>query len=146
MKLRSTFALGEHWQLGGTLDARSGRAVNAFGVGNPFDGTNYRSFYVCRENCGSEIASERVYSLEKRGSHGRLPWTYDVGAYVAFNFDFGVTDLNVRLSVFNLLDQDVVQDVNETFDDDIGFRNPNYGIANRYQSPRYAMLTLSLDF
>ena len=124
----------------------SGRPINAFGVGNPFDGTNYNSFYVCVENCLSEVPSERVYELNPRGSRGELPWTYDVGTYVSYRHSFGVTDLEVKLTVFNLLNQDSVVEVDETLESDIGVRNPDYRLATGYQAPRSALLTVTLDF
>jgi Carboxypeptidase regulatory-like domain/TonB-dependent Receptor Plug Domain len=146
VKLRGTYAFNEHWLVGSAINAQSGRPINAFGVGNPFDGSNYHSFYVCVENCLSEIPSERVYELNPRGSEGELPWTYDVDAYVSYRHSFAVTDLEVRLSVFNLLNQDSVIEVDESLETDIGFLNPDYRVATGYQAPRSAMLTLTLDF
>jgi Carboxypeptidase regulatory-like domain/TonB-dependent Receptor Plug Domain len=145
-KLRGAYGFNDHWLVGGTVNVLSGRPVNAFGVGNPFDGTSYNSFYVCVENCQSPVPSERVFELNPRGSQGELPWTYDVGAYVSYRHSFGVTDLEVKLTVFNLLNQDSVIEVDETLDAGIGVRNPDYRLATGYQAPRSALLTLTLDF
>ena len=97
-KFRGAYALGEHWQLGGTMVAQSGRPVNAFGVGNPFDGTNYHSNFICVANCTADNPSERVYERSPRGSGGRLPWTYDLGLNVTYLHSFGDTNLRAKLA------------------------------------------------
>ena len=145
-KFRGSYGLGEHWAVGSTLVAQSGRPINAFGVGNPFDGTNYHSNFVCVANCTSENPSQRIYEASRRGSGGRLPWTYDLGANVTYQNSFGGTDLRVKLAVYNLLNQEKVREVDDELESDIGFINPEYGQGTTYQSPRYAQLTVSVNF
>jgi hypothetical protein len=149
LKLRGAYALTDSWQFGATFDLQSGRPISALGAGNPFDGTVYHSFYICTQNCDSEVASERVYELHKRASGGRTPWTYDLNANVTYKHSFSAADLQVRLSVYNLLNQQRVTQVDEdleqseTVSDE---KNPDYGIGTGYQTPRYAQLTFTLDF
>jgi hypothetical protein len=149
LKLRGTYALTPHWQLAGTLNAQSGGPVTGYGVGNPFDATNYHSYYVCVQNCDSPISEERVYEASPRGGFGHLGWTYNVGASISYvmPLDDKGAGVRVKLSVYNLLnqqrtvlvDQDLQTDIsdstNSTFRQPIGF-----------QSPRYAQLTVSLNF
>ena len=157
LKLRGIYGITEHWQLGGTLTAMSGRPVSAFGVGNPFDGTNYHSNYVCIDRCtyyedpetGEHIdylPSQRIYAHSARGAGGRLPWTYDLGASITWLRSFGSTNVRVKLAVYNLLDQQRVLSVDEERESDIGFLNPTWRQGSGYQSPRYAQLTVSADF
>jgi hypothetical protein len=145
-KFRGTYAFGEHWQVGATLTAQSGRPVNAFGVGNPFDGTNYHSFFVCVSNCLSDVPSERVYELRGRGAGGRLPWTYDLGANLSYLHSFGNADLRIKFAVYNILNQRREIEVDDEFESDIGFPNPEYLQPTAFQSPRYGQLTISLNF
>ena len=145
-KFRGSYGLGEHWALGGTLTAQSGRPVNAFGVGNPFDGTNYHSNFICVANCTADSPSQRIYEASRRGDGGRLPWTYDLGANVSYQNTFGPTDLHVKLAVYNLLNQEKVREVDDELESDIGFINPEYGQGTSYQTPRYAQLTVSVNF
>ncbi len=147
-KARGTYAINDHWQVAGTVDVRSGSPITGFGVGNPFDSTNYHSYYICVENCDSDFSADRVYAHSSRGKYGRTPWIYNLGASVSYETDIGATaKLKAKLSVYNLLNQQrtirVDQDLqttisnstNSTFEQPIGF-----------QSPRYAQITVSLDF
>ena len=147
IKVRGSYALGDHWQIGATLSSSSGGPITGFGVGNPFDGTNYHSFYVCVENCTSEVPSERVYRLSPRGGFGRLPWTYEVGASVTYLQQLGEdVNLRVKFSVFNLFDQQRKIQVDQDFDNDIGDPNESFLEANSFQTPRYGQLLVSLNF
>jgi hypothetical protein len=148
-KFRGAYALTEQWQFGATLNVQSGRPISELGSGNPFDGTVYHSFYICVQNCSSEVPSERVYELHKRGSGGRTPWTFDLNANVSWKYDFSAADLLVKLSVYNLLNQERVVQVDEQLERNqaVGdVKNALYGIGTGYQSPRYAQLTVTLDF
>jgi hypothetical protein len=145
-KFRGAYGFNENWQVGATLVAQSGRPINAFGVGNPFDGTNYHSNFICVENCTSENPSERVYVASRRGSGGDLPWTYDFGANVTYLRQFGNANLRVKFAVYNLFNSERVIEVDDELESDIGFINPTYRQATGYQAPRYAQLTVSVDF
>jgi outer membrane receptor for ferrienterochelin and colicin len=154
-KFRGTYGFNEHWQLGGTLNAQSGRPVSAFGVGNPFDGTDYHSNYICVDRCTFHIVdgvrvdylpSERVYAHSQRGAGGRLPWTYDVGASITYLQSFDHTNLRVKLAVYNLLNQQRLTSVDEQLESDIGSLNQTYKQGTGYQAPRYAQFVVSLDF
>jgi hypothetical protein len=147
IKFRGTYAINENWQLGATLNAQSGQPINGFGVGNPFDATDFFSFYICVQNCESENASERVYELSPRGSYGRLPWTFDLGASISYLRNIGSSKLRVDFVVFNLLDQRKVIAVDETRQDTIGNdTNPFFLYGTDYQLPRSAQIKVSLDF
>jgi hypothetical protein len=147
IKARGSYAISDHWQIGATLNVSSGGPITGFGVGNPFDGTNYHSFYICVENCTAENPSERVYRLSPRGGYGRLPWTYEVGASVTYLQQLGEdVDLRVKFSVFNLFDQQRKIEVDQDLDSDIGSVNESFLQATSFQAPRYGQLLVSLNF
>jgi hypothetical protein len=147
-KLRGAYALSASWEFGATLGVQSGRPISAIGTGNPYDGLAYWSFFNCIQNCLSDVPSERVYELRGRGNEGRTPWLYDLGANVAFRHSFSATDLKVKLSVYNLLNQQHATQVDDRAEeeDSIGVPNEFYRLGDGYQSPRYATLTFNLDF
>ena len=118
IKVRGLYAFNDHWQVGATLDARSGRPVSALGAGNPYDETEFLSHYICMANCDLPN-DQRTYQLFPRGGYGRLPWTFDVGASLTYLYSFNNADLRVKFAVFNLLDQQRVTEVNE----DLKFEN-----------------------
>ena len=144
IKLRGAYALTPNWQFGATLAAASGRPKSALGLGNPIDGQAFHSFFVCTSPCGAP--GSRVYELNPRGSEGRTPWTYDMGLNVTFNYGFSAADLSIKLAVYNVFNQETVIETDERLETAVGARNPQYGIGTGYQNPRYATLTMKLDF
>lgn len=154
-KFRGSYALGENWTLGATLNAQSGRPISEYGAGNPFDSTEFLSHYICAERCGIDPAtgdpylpSQRIYRLAKRGSFDRTPWTFDLGASISYATTIGRSNLRAKLAFYNLLDQQRVIEVDETLEeqDGIGTLRPEFGRGTAYQSPFYSQLTISLDF
>jgi hypothetical protein len=145
-KLRSAYAVSEGWELGATLSVQSGRPISAIGSGNPFDANDYWSFFICTQNCLSDVASERVYELRGRGNEGRTSWLYDLGANVTFRHSFSVADLRVKLAIYNLLDQQRETQVVDRLEPNLGVPNEFYRLGDGYQSPRYGTLTFNLDF
>jgi hypothetical protein len=128
--------------VGASLTALSGRPISAFGSANPFDATSYHSFFICTANCDSEADAE--YELLGRGSQGRTPWTFDVGANVTWQHSFGPTDVLVKLAVYNLLNQERVLEVDESY-------NPtdpddSFGRGLAFSAPRYGQLTFQVKF
>lgn len=157
IKLRGTYALDEHWHFGASLDARSGGPITAFGVGNPYDAESYHSYYLCVQNClvGSGVTAQegatwstasRVYEWSERGGRGRMPWTFNLGASVSYFHDLGWADLKVKLAVFNLLNQQRTVRVEQELEPSLGTRDPYFGYGLGFQSPRYAQLSVALDF
>jgi hypothetical protein len=137
-KLRGSYGLGEHWEVGTSLSVQSGAPISAIGKRNPFDNTNFYSFYIFNSETGQ-------YELRPRGSEGRTPWIFDLGANVTYRQKFSFADLRVKLSVYNLLNQQRVVQVEEEL---VTIPNPDseFGYGTAYQSPRYALLTFNLDF
>jgi len=157
-KLRGTYALTDNWRLGATLDARSGGPITAFGVGNPYNWKSYHSYYLCVENCTADqtianpeigdswSTSDRVFEHSPRGGAGRMPWTYDIGASVAYERSFGWADFSAKLAVYNLLDNQEPVWVYQELEPGVGDRDEFFGQERFLQSPRYAQLILSLSY
>jgi outer membrane receptor protein involved in Fe transport len=115
-------------------------------VGTPFDTRQYHSFYVCT-NCGPGVtAANRIYELVPRGSVTRTPWTFDLGASIAYNREVWGGDLNVKFAVYNLLNRQQATQLNENRDLNGPIFNPTFLQENGFQAPRYGQLTVSLDF
>jgi len=147
LKMRGAYAFNDHWSVGATLSANSGRPISAFGTENPFDDTSYHSYFICTANCQDRNHANRTYELRTRGSQGRTPWLFDLGANVTFDYPFPVANLEVKLAVYNLLNQQRVTAVDEDLVSlDPKLTNADYGLGANYQAPRYALLTLKMDF
>ena len=58
----------------------------------------------------------------------------------------GAGNLRASLAVFNLFNSERVLQVDETRESDIGDRNSNFLNPTGWQAPRFAQLTVALDF
>ena len=142
IKLRGMYGFGSDWRVGMTLDVRSGRPISAFGEGNPFDGESYHSFFICTANCDSE--ADAVYELYGRGNEGRTPWIFDLGANVSWQHTFGEVEVLAKLAVYNLLNQERVLEVDESFNPTSA--SDSFGVGTAYFAPRYGQLILTVKF
>jgi hypothetical protein len=147
LKARGVYAFSDHWQFGSTLNLQSGRPISALGLGNPFDATEYHSFYVCVANCDADSPFDRTYELRSRGSGGRTDWTYDVGASITYLRSIGEADLRVKFAVYNLFNSQRAIEVDEDMAVDQSL-DPlaTFGTPVQFQSPRFAQLTVTVDF
>ncbi|UGB38412.1 TonB-dependent receptor [Frateuria soli] len=148
LKLRGTYAITPHWQVGANADVHSGGPITGFGVGNPYDASNYHSYYICVENCESDNSAERVYQHSARGAYGRLPWTYTLDASLSYILPFqGGGDLRVKLAVYNLLNQQRTVQVNQDLQSAISNETDStFKLPIGFQSPRFTQLTVSVNF
>lgn len=161
VKLRGSYALNEQWSFGGTLNAQSGGPINRFGVTWPNDlraaasftteGSGGGTFWHCvapagQPNCNAVPLDQRVYVYAPRGSGGRLPWTYNLGASVTWTAPVEGLDLKARLSVYNLTNEQEVINVRQRYESNPGVVRPLYGTGTRWQSPRYMQLVVTWNF
>ncbi|HET6633256.1 MAG TPA: TonB-dependent receptor [Rhodanobacteraceae bacterium] len=158
IKMRGSYALNEHWRVGGTLDAHSGGPITAFGVGNPYNWKSYHSYYLCVDNCTPDqtfddpqegdtwSTADRVFEHSPRGGAGRMPWYVNLGASVSYEYQFSFATLHAKLAVYNLLDRQEPVWVYQELEPGVGDRNDLFGKERFLQSPRYAQFTVSLDF
>ena len=144
-KVRASYGLTDNWLFGASFAAASGRPISKLGVGNPIDGQSFHSYFICTANCSAAFG-QRVYEFNARGSEGRTPWIFDVGLNATYRYSFSAADVQVKLSVYNLLDQQRETQVAEVYETAIGSPNAGYGLPSGYQTPRYATLTLKVDF
>ncbi|WP_202840809.1 TonB-dependent receptor [Luteimonas saliphila] len=155
IKLRGSYALNEQWSFGAMLTALSGGPINEFGVSWPNDSTGAASFVTegsgggsfwhCVQNCAGAVA-DRIYEYAPRGSGGRLPWTYNLGANVTWTLPVEGVDLKARFSVFNLLNDQEVINVRQRYELGPGVTRGLHGTGTRWQSPRYAQLVVTWNF
>lgn len=160
LKLRGTYAISPNWQVAGNVDIHSGGPITAYGVGNPFDATNYHSYYICVDKCGfipgqfdangdpvPYPSEDRVYQASARGGKGRLPWTYTLDASLSYLLPIDDGKMRVKLTVFNLLNQQRTVQVDQDQQTDISnATNATFLQPIGFQAPRYVQLTFSAEF
>jgi hypothetical protein len=136
VKIFGAYSIQENLVAGANFSYQSGRPINAFGV-HPTDdfaaayGT--ASFFVDGE-------------LVPRGSLGNQPSTWQLDMSLTYTTEVGGYDLVLRGDIYNLFDNDSVVETEENFEFDDGTPDPDYGLIDRYQSPRYARLSASISF
>ena len=117
-------------------------------------------FHLRGTNCRlAGVREDRVYEASPRGRSGRLPWTYTLDASITYVLPFNDGKMRVKLTVFNLLnqqrkvqvDQDLQTDIGDVIDANgndtgIGALNATFLQPIGFQAPRYVQLTFSADF
>ncbi len=142
-KLRGAYALTDDLSMGLNMRANSGRPISAQGVGNPYDSTNYHSWFICVADCTTDTPQ---YQLTKRGQYGETPWVFNIDFNVSYDMSLGGTDMKLRLDIFNVLNSQSVLLVDEERDLDIGTTNPEFLRASAWQSPRYMQISAQVKF
>jgi outer membrane receptor for ferrienterochelin and colicin len=155
IKLRGAYKLNDMWAFGSTLTAQSGGPITGFGVAWPNDSTGAASFVTegsgggsfwhCVQNCDGTW-EERAFEYSGRGAFGRKPWIYDLSANVTWTLPSPTTDLKIRFSVFNLLNDQEVLNIRARYEKGPGVTRGLFGTGTRWQSPRYAQLVLTWNF
>lgn len=155
IKLRGAYKLNEMWSFGATFSALSGGPITAFGVAWPDDSLGAGSFvtegsgggsgWLCVQNC-DKAWNQRVFEYSPRGAFGRMPWIYNLGANVTWTLPVPGVDLKVRLSVFNLLNEQEVINVRARYEKGPGVKRALFGTGTRWQSPRYSQLVMTWNF
>jgi hypothetical protein len=133
-KLFGSYAVTPEWTVGASAIIQSGRPRNCFGI---YAGT--------LDTASINYANASFYCngvLTPRGSLGRLPWTREYNAQVAYAPQWQ-KGLLFKMDVLNVLNTRGYKGIEESFDDD-----PLYGrpILGSTQSPRSVRLTAQYEF
>jgi hypothetical protein len=115
------------WTLGGNFLVASGRPLSC--IGNHPTDTAYQSNYFY---CDGKPAP--------RGSLGKLPTDVRFDVNVVFK-PVQVNGLAFKVDVFNLLNKQTVQAINETYNSGTGVINSGYGRVASFADPRSVRLT-----
>jgi outer membrane receptor protein involved in Fe transport len=146
-KLRGTYAINKHWQVGADLSVLSGSPITGYGVGDPYDNKVYHSYFICVSNCDAVRSQDRVYQESPRGKYGRTPWTYDLGASLTYLTPVSEkSNLRVKFAIYNLLNQQRILGVDQDLQTSVGGTSSTFMQPQRFQSPRFGQLTVSVDF
>lgn len=97
----------------------------------------------------SKLAGHPTYGpnerfIGNRGAFGRSPTLMNLDGHFSYPFKLGDYDLEIMLDVFNLFNQQKATEIDQEYsfcsdptqDETADCRNPNWGNATAYQSPR----------
>jgi len=99
LRLNGAYTLQSGIQLGGTFFYRTGRPVNSFGY-HPTGPTYPYAFYTAGQPT-------------PRGSMGRTDDVWSLSLTAGYSWSWGKTELDARVDVFNLFDNQAVLEVEE---------------------------------
>jgi outer membrane receptor protein involved in Fe transport len=123
-------------QLGGNFFYSTGRPINSFGL-HPTDEDSRAygavSFYTNGEP-------------RPRGCCGRTDNVWGLDLMARYNFRLGNVEMNLRLDVFNVFDNDAVTRLDEFGELDNGETNPTYGETINHQNPRRVRFGIGASF
>ncbi|MBB2483877.1 carboxypeptidase regulatory-like domain-containing protein [Mitsuaria sp. WAJ17] len=128
--------LNDQWQVGGNVLLAAGRPTNCLGAyagSNPTGDQGYGSSY---HYCDGKPSP--------RGTFGHLSWDTRFDMNVVYR-PATIKGLSLRVDVFNLLNRQVAQNVDETYLDGDAV-SPTFGRTLSYTAPRSVKFTLSYDF
>lgn len=142
--------------VGANLTAQSGRPKNCFGnYGgiNPDGDPGYGSafFYCSVTNAAGVVQTDgsgnAVVAATPRASQGRLPWDYTLDMNVVYK-PARFKGLTLRADVFNLLNKQTVQAINEVHENDSDPTSllETYRSPIGYTAPRAVKLTAQYEF
>ena len=143
-KLYGSYSLTDNWSVGLNSSLVAGRPVSmrglSFPANSPIPQPGYGDTYYVYNS------TTKTYIFNPRGSKGETPWLFNLDASVSYAFTYNQLEGRVSLDMFNVLDTQQVQSVNELGETVSGTQNQFYGMANSYQTPRQIRLGVSLDF
>ncbi len=97
----------------------------------------------------SKLGAHRTYGpnerfIGNRGEFGRTPTLMNLDAHISYPFKIGDYDLELMLDIFNVFNQQKATQVDQEYsfcsdptqDESADCKNPNWGQATAYQSPR----------
>ncbi len=136
VKLFGAYQFDMGLQVGGQIQYRSGRPINAFGV-HPTD--PFSELY------GAESFFDQGQAVN-RGSRGTTDSVWFMNLTTKYDFEVGPANLSARIDIFNVLDNDSTTEVNELADQESGAVNTRYLAQTNTQNPRRVRFGLSLRF
>jgi hypothetical protein len=162
IKVYGSYQINDYVNLGLNATAISPRSYGCIGrVPNRIDGGsagayNAAGFYCVVDTAGN-ILTQGPYNvntnvggitgqLTPRGSVFKNDWQTQVNLDVALKIPTDAFDGTLRLSIFNLLNDKAVFDLQEVGTTGAGAPSPNYRLPLTYQTPRFVRVQFGVNF
>ncbi|SFC56092.1 Outer membrane receptor proteins, mostly Fe transport [Microbulbifer thermotolerans] len=144
LKVRGSYALTDEVLLSANASIKSGMPISCLGYYNP-DGSIDES-----SPAGDPVSYGSSYhtcfgSVAEPGKE-RTPWTRNLDLAVTYTPAMFEDKLSLSLQVFNVLDEQEPLQVDVTSEEGPYTVSNTYRVPIAYQTPRYAMLTATLNF
>lgn len=140
LKVRGSYAFNDEWSASGNLRIMSGAPISCWGFYD-MDGTGetdpvgYGGAYY--HSCFGE---------ESKPGKTRTPWTHRVDLGVTYRPAFFDHKLALGLNVFNVFNERHATVIDSTSETTKYTVSNTYGIPLSFATPRYVMLSISMDY
>jgi len=162
IKAYGSYQLSDIVNLGVNFSAVSPRKYGCIGrVPNRIDGGSAGAYnaagFYCVVDTGGNILNQGPYNvntnvngitgqLTPRGSRLNSDWTTQLNLDVAIKVPTDAFDGTLRLSVFNVLNDKAVINLQEVGTTGAGAPSPNYGLPLNFQAPRSVRMQFGVSF
>ncbi len=162
IKLYGSYQINDLVNLGLNVQATSPRKYGCIGrVPNSVDGGSAGAYgaagFYCVTDTAGNILTQGPYNvntntggitgrLTPRGSVFENDWQTTVNLDVALKIPTDAFDAQLRLSIFNLLNDKAVFDRQEVGTTGAGAPSPNYRLPLTYQTPRFVRVQFGVNF
>jgi hypothetical protein len=135
LKIRGSYALTEDLLVGGNLSVTSPRHYGCIGAA-----TGYADGLIADDSYGAG-SDARICNgvVVDRGSVFESDWLYNVDLSLRYELPEAINpfgNLSLRADIFNVFNEQGVQEADEVGEFGVGAPNPNYGAPIAYQTPR----------
>jgi hypothetical protein len=162
IKAYGSYQVNDFINLGLNVSAISPRKYGCIGrVPDAVDGGDAGAYgaagFYCVVDTAGNILTQGPYNvntnvggitgqLTRRGSRTENDWQTQVNLDVSVRIPTDSFDGTLRLSIFNLLNDKAVFDLQETGTTGAGAPSPNYGLPLSFQSPRFVRVQFGVAF
>lgn len=144
LKIRGSYALTEELMVGANMSIRSGMPVSCLGLYNPDGSIDEDS--VAADPVGYGASYHTCFGSVAEPGKVRTPWTRNLDLGLTYTPAMLDDKLTLSLQVFNVLDEQKATQLDVTSEDGPYTVSNTYKVPLAYQTPRYAMLTATLNF
>ena len=148
LKVFGNYDLTEEWSVGANLLVQSGRPESCIGVYQGLDVSHYGNIHFSCDPGAPNANGNNGSTIIPRGTAGRTPWTTTLDMNVAYKPSW-LSGLQLKMDVFNLLNNTKVISINEIGEDASGNPAPvanTYRTPTAWQTPRSVRFSVQYDF
>ncbi|WP_237055605.1 TonB-dependent receptor [Microbulbifer sediminum] len=152
VKVFGAYQVTQDLRVGANFSLKSGRPVNAFGLGHPdyttydADGNPVPGSAPYGDTYYLWDSGSQEYTQVARGDMGRTDWVSQLDLNAVYVMPMASGELELRADAFNILNAASELESYEFAEQEVGVADPRYGLTTSYQRPFYVRLGAAYNF